>query len=216
MTIKAKVEAVLFMSDKPMRAQAIARLIGEDVDVVRRVLIELVQEYEERDSGLEIAQDNGYLIQVKDAYAPFADEMAPLDFSVAVLRTLGAIAIRQPVEQSEIIKIRGAGAYAHVRELLERQLVGKREEGRSPLLTTTRRFQEYFRLTSGAKDWRKYFKKLEAARKSQEAKSREESATSESSNPEDDTTSGVTSKAVADNVVPVDNSRAPTFGEVLS
>ncbi len=161
MSLKARVEAVLFLTDKPIRAAAIAKIVNVDVQLVRQALIELVQDYEARSSGLEIASDDGYIIQVKDEYASIIDEFLPVEMSHAHIRTLSAIAIKQPIPQSDIIKIRGAGAYDHIKELLEKELINKDENqgGRSPILTTTKKFQEYFRLTKDAKSLRTMLRK---------------------------------------------------------
>lgn len=144
-----------------MRAQAIARIVNEDVQKVRQTILELIHDYEKRESGLEIADDNGYIIQVKDQYSSIIDEFVPMEMPIALVRTLSAIAIKQPVAQSEIIKIRGAGAYDHIKELVEKELIVKREDGRSPLLSTTKRFQEYFRLSHDAKSLRQELRKEE-------------------------------------------------------
>lgn len=158
--VKAKVEAVLFLTDKPMRAQGIARVVNADVQVVRQLILELINEYEERGGALEIAQENGYIIEVKPEYASLMEEFFPIEMSAALLRTLSAIAIKQPIMQSEIIRVRGAGAYEHIRELITKELINKKEDGgRSPILTTTKKFQEYFRLTGDGNSLRKYFKK---------------------------------------------------------
>ncbi|MBS2003679.1 MAG: SMC-Scp complex subunit ScpB [Cyanobacteria bacterium SZAS LIN-5] len=159
--LKSKIEAILFLTDKPMRAQAIARIVNEDVQVVRQAILDLIHDYEERASGLEIADDNGYIIQVKDEYASIIDEFVPMEMPVSLIRTLSAIAIKQPVAQSEIIKIRGAGAYDHIKELMSRELIIKKEEGRSPTLSTTKKFQEYFRLSHDAKSLRTQLRKEE-------------------------------------------------------
>lgn len=157
--LKARVEAVLFLTDKPIKAQALARTLNEDVQTVRQALLELIHDYEERKGGLEIADDNGYIIQVKDEYSVLINEFQPLDMPVALLRTLSAIAIKQPVMQSDVIKIRGAGAYDHIKELLIRELIIKKDEGRSPVLSTTKKFQEYFRLSGDGKMLRTELKK---------------------------------------------------------
>ncbi len=125
MSLKSRIEAVLFLTDKPMAAAAIAQLVNTDVQMVRQSILELIHDYEERNSALEIADDGGYMMQVKDEFATFANEMAPIDLPVSVVRTLSAIAIKQPVLQSEIVRIRGAGDYDHVKELLEKELITK-------------------------------------------------------------------------------------------
>jgi len=156
-SLKAKVEAALFLTEKPLRADAVARIVNADPDTVRQTIIELIHDYEAREGGLEIADDGGYIVQVKDQYTTLIDEFVPIDMPTALIRTLSAIAIKQPVMQSEIIKLRGAGAYDHIKELIIRELVNKREDGgRSPLLTTTKKFQEYFRLSKDGKSLRSF------------------------------------------------------------
>lgn len=156
-SLKAKVEAALFLTEKPLRADAVARIVNADPDTVRQTIIELIHDYEAREGGLEIADDGGYIVQVKDQYTTLIDEFVPIDMPTALIRTLSAIAIKQPVMQSEIIKLRGAGAYDHIKELIVRELVNKREDGgRSPLLTTTKKFQEYFRLSKDGKSLRSF------------------------------------------------------------
>lgn len=161
MSLKAKIEAVLFMTDKPLRAQAIAGILGEDIQVIRQTLLDLIHDYEERQGGLEIADEDGYSFQVKDQFANLMDEFLPIEMTAAQLRTLSAIAIKQPISQSEIIRIRGAGAYDHIKELVLRGLISKREDEklRSPMLSTTKQFQEYFRLTKDGKSLRQYLKR---------------------------------------------------------
>ncbi|HEY9714440.1 MAG TPA: SMC-Scp complex subunit ScpB [Chroococcales cyanobacterium] len=175
--LKSKVEAILFLTDKPLRAQAIARIVNEDVQVVRASILDLIHDYEERGGGLEIADDDGYIIQVRDQYASIIDEFVPMEMPISLVRTLSAIAIKQPVAQSEIIKIRGAGAYEHIKDLVERELIVKKEDGRSPMLSTTKKFQEYFRLSQDAKSLRKDLTKQEKLEK--ELAAQEGAATAE-------------------------------------
>lgn len=169
MSLKAKIEAVLFMTDKPLRAAAIAGIVGDDVQTVRQTLLELIHEYEERQGGLEIADEDGYSFQVRDQYTGLMDEFLPIEMSNAILRTLSAIAIKQPITQSEIIGIRGATAYEHIRDLVIRDLVSKKDDGRSPILMTTKKFQDYFRLSKDGKSLRQYLKKEMKKRDREEA-----------------------------------------------
>ena len=80
MSLKPRIEAVLFLTDKPMAAAAIAQLVNVDVQAVRQSILELIHDYEERNSALEIADDDdGYMMQVKDQYANLANNLAPID-----------------------------------------------------------------------------------------------------------------------------------------
>ncbi|MBS1990875.1 MAG: SMC-Scp complex subunit ScpB [Cyanobacteria bacterium SZAS LIN-3] len=154
MQLKTHIEALLFLTDKPLKAQAIARTLNQDVQVVRQAMLELINDYESRNGALEIADEDGYMMQVKDEFSSLVDEFSPFEMPTALVRTLSAIALKQPVSQADVIKIRGAGAYDHIKELEQRELIHKREDGRSPILTTTKKFQEYFRLSKDGQDWR--------------------------------------------------------------
>ena len=132
MSLKARIEAVLFLTNQPLAAAAVAQLVNADVQEVRQALLDLIHDYELRNCALEISDDGGYMLQVKDEYSNVANDMAPVDLAVSVVRTLSAIAIKQPIMQSEIVRIRGAGAYDHIKELIEKDLISKKEEGRSP------------------------------------------------------------------------------------
>jgi segregation and condensation protein B len=162
MSLKKQIEALLFLTDKPLKAPVIARSVNHDVQEVRQALLELINDYESRDGAIEIADEDGYMMQVKDEYSNLVDEFAPFEMPTSLVRTLSAIAIKQPVMQSEIIKLRGAGAYDHIKELLIRELIHRKEEGRSPILTTTKKFQEYFRLSKDGQTWRKTMEKTGA------------------------------------------------------
>jgi segregation and condensation protein B len=152
--LKSHIEALLFLTDKPLKAAVIARTLNQDVQAIRQAMLELIHDYEERNGALEIADEDGYMMQVKDEYSDLVNELAPFEMPTALVRTLSAIALKQPVTQADVIKIRGAGAYDHIKELEIRELIHRKEDGRSPVLTTTKKFQEYFRLSKDGQGWR--------------------------------------------------------------
>ena len=59
-------------------------------------------------------------------------------------KTLAIIAYKQPVTQSEVIKIRGNKAYDHIKSLREQSLISADRKGRTRLLKVTSNFYEYF------------------------------------------------------------------------
>jgi|GEM_PF-2107867 len=148
--LKAQVEAVLFVSDSPLKAGAISKMLNTSYEDVQSALVKLIQEYEDRNGGLEIGTDDGYIIQVKTQYLNIVTDMMPLELNAGPMRTLSAIALKEPVLQSEVIDMRGSGAYDHIHDLVEMDLVTKKPQGMSYLLKTTQKFQQYFRLTQDA------------------------------------------------------------------
>jgi segregation and condensation protein B len=147
-------EALVFASDKPMKAGELARLASAPVKQVREVLADLRQAYSSRGIVLdEIA--GGWLFRTSAQYAPFVRELAserPVRLTRAQVETLAIAAYRQPITRPEIDDIRGVDSGATLKLLLERDLVrilGKKDEpGRPILYGTTTAFLELFGLKS--------------------------------------------------------------------
>lgn len=148
--LKCQVEAVLFVTDKPLKTSEISKLLSANYDDIQSALVQLIQEYEDRNSALEIGADDGYIIQVKTQYLNIVTDMLPLELSAGPLRTLSAIALKEPCLQSIIIDMRGSSAYEHINELVEMDLITKKPQGLSFILKTTPKFNQYFRLSQEA------------------------------------------------------------------
>ena len=148
------IEALVFASDKPMKAGELARLASAPVKQVREVLADLKPKYAGRGIVLdEVA--GGWLFRTSAQYAPFVRELAsekPVRLTRAQVETLAIVAYRQPITRPEIDDIRGVDSGATLKLLLERELVrilGKKDEpGRPILYGTTTGFLELFSLKS--------------------------------------------------------------------
>jgi segregation and condensation protein B len=145
--LKGRVEAILFLSDKPRAADSIAKQANTDVDLIRQVLAELVDEYEKRQGGITIDCSNGYCMQIADRYEDLTEDILPIALRTAVLRTLSTIALKEPILQKDLVTIRGGGVYEHVKELVDMGLVKKTKDGHQNLLHTTKFFSENFKLS---------------------------------------------------------------------
>lgn len=148
------IEALLFASEAPLSAADIARVDETlDEEAVERAVAELKAEYEAEDRAFGIFEiAGGYQILTRPEHAHVLErfDTVPVNtrLSSAALETLGVIAYRQPVGRAEIEEIRGVGAGAVLKTLLERNLievVGRGEGlGRPLLYGTTRHFLEHF------------------------------------------------------------------------
>ncbi len=145
--LKSKIEAILFLSEKPRSADSIAEQAEADLALVKDCLIQLVQEYENRGGGIAIDTANGYCMQISDEFESLTENILPIEIRTAVLRTLSTIALKEPVLQSDLVQIRGGGIYEHVKELIDMGLVKKTKEGHSNIIHTTKFFQENFKLS---------------------------------------------------------------------
>ena len=148
MDLKAKIEAVLFVTGKAVDLKEIATILETDEQEVEDAMLSLIIDYSSRDGALEIDDENGYIIQVKDEYMDIVEKLCPIDISNAVLKTLLVIALKQPIRQSLLKDLRGSTAYDHVAELVEKGMVSRKKDsnGRSFNLKTTPKFAEYFKI----------------------------------------------------------------------
>jgi len=71
------------------------------------------------------------------------------------LRTLTVIALKQPILKSLIIKLRGTGAYEHIKYLLENDFINAVKKGRSQELTTTDKYAEMFGLPKNIEEMKR-------------------------------------------------------------
>ena len=158
--LKAKIEAVLFITSKAMQPDEIAQILEIDEEKVQEALLDLMFDYSSRNGALEIDDEDGYIIQVKAEHMDIVEKLCPVELSPAVIKTLTVIALKEPIRQSYLKEIRPS-AYEHISELLEQGLISRSKDknGRSFNIRTTKKFQEYFKLKG---DIKALVKKLDA------------------------------------------------------
>jgi segregation and condensation protein B len=153
MSIKGRIETVLFVSGKAVTIEEIAEILKEEPQKIESELLDLILDYSSKDSALEIDDEDGYIIQVRDEYQDIVEKLVPVELKPAVLKTLSIIAIKQPIRQTQLKELRGAVAYDHIPELIEKGLITRKKDknGRSYMLKTTPKFGEYFKLKGDTK-----------------------------------------------------------------
>lgn len=151
--LKARIEAVLFTTGKALQTNEIAEILGEEIDNIEEAMLELIMDYSAREGALEIDDENGYILQVKQEHIDIVEKLCPVDLKPAALKTLTVIALKEPIRQSYLKELRGANAYEHVKELLDMGLISRTKDknGRSFNIKTTAKFAEYFKLKGDAK-----------------------------------------------------------------
>ncbi len=149
MSDKETIEASLFAAGRALDIQILAKIIEKPKKQVDPIVQSLVEEYKERECGLEIIDlGDRYVMQVKPKYTDLVRPLAPKEVGAPMLRTLSMIAYHQPVIQSELVDMRGNAAYDHIRDLKERGFITAVAQGRTKLLQTTPMFADYFELES--------------------------------------------------------------------
>jgi segregation and condensation protein B len=156
--IKNIIEAMLFVSDKPLFLGEIKIVLeGPDANEIKDVIQELAAEYEKQTSALRIKEiAGGYQIVTDPVLAPWLKKLyktAGSDrLSGPSLETLAIVAYKQPASKPEIEMIRGVNVDGVLKTLIEKNLVkilGRRETvGRPIIYGTTQEFLQYFGLNS--------------------------------------------------------------------
>ncbi len=146
--MKTRIEAVLFTTAKALSPKEIGEILEVEEEKIEEALLELIMDYSSRDGALEIDDENGYILQVKEEHMDIVEKLCPVDLKPAVLRTLSVIALKEPIRQTELKDLRGSNVYEHVQELLDKGLISRNRDknGRSFNLKTTPKFAEYFKL----------------------------------------------------------------------
>ena len=153
----ALVEALIFMSDKPLTLKKICSHIGDEVSVeqVQNAIVDVQREYQSERHGISLMEvAGGFQFRTKQNYSEYLKKFCKatsLVLSPTAMEVLAVIAYRGPIAKSDIDKVRGVDSAYIVRNLMEKGLVrisGKSDgPGRSSLYQTSQKFLEMFNLS---------------------------------------------------------------------
>ncbi|NDJ18164.1 SMC-Scp complex subunit ScpB [Myxacorys almedinensis] len=143
------IEAILYLKAQPLSIAQISEFAGCDRKTAEEGLLELMGDYAHRETALEVVDTGkGYTLQLRESYQNLVHALIPADVGVGALRTLAVIAMRGPLTQTDLVDLRGSGAYQHVQELVTQGFVKRRRkaDGRSYWVQVTDKFHQYFQL----------------------------------------------------------------------
>lgn len=147
LSLPARIEAILYLKGRSMTLGELAEISGVNRDAVEMGLITLMADYAHRDTALEIRQEGQrYSLQLRESLGDLVQNLLPVDLSTAALRTLATIALKKRILQSELVELRGSGAYDHIKELLAQNFIERKRqsEGRSFWLSPSEKFHRTF------------------------------------------------------------------------
>jgi segregation and condensation protein B len=155
---KAAIEALLFVSEKPLTIEQIKGALETIEPVkIREMLQELKSDYDNSAKGLRIEEiAGGFQIvsaqDVAEVLRRFYKQRDARALSKPALETLAIIAYKQPVTRLDIESLRGVNTDGVIKGLTEKNLIritGRKDIiGRPFVYGTTRQFLEYFGLNS--------------------------------------------------------------------
>ncbi len=135
------VEALIFVADEPLTVKILAEILEEDAETIAAAIEELQQEYEQRESGLQIREiAGGWQISTRTEFheeiRKFLKTRPSAKLSLAALETLAVIAYKQPATIPEILEIRGVQSASAIKTLLDKRLIvakGRKETVGKPM-----------------------------------------------------------------------------------
>ena len=154
---KAAIEAVLFAMGDSLELSKIAKAIGHDTETTRKVLQNMMDDYQKEDRGIRIIElENAYQLCTKQEYYEYLVNIAlqpkKAVLSDVMMETLSIIAYKQPVTKQEIEAIRGVKCDFAVNKLVEYKLVkelGRLDTiGKPIVFGTTEEFLRCFGVSS--------------------------------------------------------------------
>ena len=142
------IEASLYAAGRTLTIEEISNKLELPKKEVEELINEVAFEYLERSTALIITQiGEGYQMQIRSEYTEKVSKFAKGGaIAERYLRTLTIIALKQPILKSTVIKLRGSGAYEHVKYLLDNSFIDAVKKGRSQELTTTDKYADMFGL----------------------------------------------------------------------
>ena len=156
--VKAIIEALLFVNDKPLTLERIKEVLDNmETTQIRALLEELGLEYERANRGMRIIEiAGGFQMVTSSSFAPFLKKLYKERrierLSKPALETLAIIAYKQPVTRLDIETLRNVNIDGVMQTLLDKDLIRiagrKKAPGRPFVFATTKQFLEYFGLKS--------------------------------------------------------------------
>ena len=139
------------MKGRPVSKKDLANISNSDFKSINNAIEELKIKYSNFKSAIELKESNNtYSLELKSTLNDFLEDLLPSELKTSELRTLATIAIKKKILQSDLIILRGSGAYEHIKELLDKKFIIKRKQkdGRSYWLTLSEKFFQTFAVSN--------------------------------------------------------------------
>lgn len=153
--LRGTLEALLFVTDEPLPASKVAKLLERPESQVLGALGELAEEYRRDERGFQLREvAGGWRLYSHPAFHPVIEQMVlswdTRRLSQAALEALAVVAYHGPVTRQGVNAVRGVNSEAVLSSLVEKGLVREagrdRAQGNAVLYATTRTFLEKFGL----------------------------------------------------------------------
>ena len=139
------------MKGRPITKKDLSEITNSDINSIDDSIKILRIKYSNPNSAIVLNEiNNSYSLELKSSLNDFVEDLLPSELRTSELRTLATIAIKKKILQSDLILLRGSGAYDHIKELLEKKFIVKRKQkdGRSYWLSLSEKFFQTFAVSN--------------------------------------------------------------------
>jgi segregation and condensation protein B len=153
--LRGAVEALLFVSDEPVSAARMARVLDAKESDVKQALAQIADECRESDRGFQLREvAGGWRFFTHPAYHESIEQYVlswdTRRLSQAALEALAVIAYHQPVTRQGVNAVRGVNSEGVISSLVDKGLIREvgrdKNQGNAITYGTTRTFLEKFGL----------------------------------------------------------------------
>jgi len=153
--LRGALEALLFVSDEPVAAARLAKVLDASPSDIDTALSNIAEEYREAERGFQLREvAGGWRFYTHPAYHDVIESYVlswdTRKLSQAALEALAVVAYHQPVTRNGINAVRGVNSEGVVASLADKGLVREvgrdKNAGNAILYGTTRNFLEKFGL----------------------------------------------------------------------
>ena len=141
----------MYLKGRPISKKNLSEITNADINSIIKALSELKDKYSSSKSAIELSEvNNFYCLELKSSLNEFVEDLLPSELRTSELRTLATIAIKKKILQSDLILLRGSGAYDHIKELINKNFIIKRKQkdGRSYWLSLSEKFFQTFAVSN--------------------------------------------------------------------
>jgi len=153
--LRGAIEALLFVSDEPVAAARVAKILEADPAEVSRALTDLAEEYRRDERGFQLREvAGGWRMYTHPGYHDSIEAYVlswdTRRLSQAALEALAVIAYHQPVTRAQVNAVRGVNSEGVISSLVDKGFVrevGRDKDGGNAIIyATTKSFLEKFGL----------------------------------------------------------------------
>ena len=146
-----RIEAVLYLKGRPISKKDLSDITQSDIKSINSAISDLKNKYSSPNSAIELSEvNNCFCLELNSSLNNYVEDLLPAELKISELRTLATIAIKKKILQSDLIILRGSGAYDHIKELLNKKYIIKRKQkdGRSYWLSLSEKFFQTFAVSN--------------------------------------------------------------------